>query len=297
MKNQKGITLTSLTIYIVIIMIAIVMLATITTYFQKNVTEFNSKSSYDIEFSKFNIYFVEEVKKTGNNVIEPIEATSITFSLGNRYEFKDNAIYLNGSIKIAENISSCKFSLETDADSKKQIIKVSITVNGIERTTEYIIANEKLENRNYVYEYKNVEGTSEVLLQGACKSNLANYKIYGTKDGLGTKINDEEYKIILTVWSIKETDKIEKYEKDEEIGNYEIIINKPLKSENGISEYIEFKNQKIAVISDDYYNEDTMEKDTILPTIEIPISGDVLIEVLDDAGNKPSKINVAYYSN
>lgn len=199
MRNQKGITLASLTIYIIIIMIAIITLTTITSYFQKNVKDFNTKSAYDIEFDKFNLYFVEEVKKTGNTVIEPTEETSestkIKFSLSNVYEFKEdnNAIYLNDSIKIAENIDECKFLWKTE--NENQIISVYIKVGETERTTDYTINKEDNNKTNYIYGYKNAEGKSSIVLENAENTNLADYKIYGNSIQNGTPSPDEPAEI------------------------------------------------------------------------------------------------------
>lgn len=199
MRNQKGITLASLTIYIIIIMIAIITLTTITSYFQKNVKDFNTKSAYDIEFDKFNLYFVEEVKKTGNTVIEPTEETSestkIKFSLSNVYEFKEdnNAIYLNDSIKIAENIDECKFLWKTE--NENQIISVYIKVGETERTTDYTINKEDNNKTNYIYGYKNAEGKSSIVLENAENTNLADYEIYGNSIQNGTPSPDEPAEI------------------------------------------------------------------------------------------------------
>ena len=69
MKSQKGITLASLAIYIVLIFIVIGMLATVTTNIQQNIKEKNADGEKMAEVNKFNMYFIQEVKRSGNKIV------------------------------------------------------------------------------------------------------------------------------------------------------------------------------------------------------------------------------------
>lgn len=106
------------------------------------------------EYDKFNMYFLEEVKKTGNDVIpSPIEEPEeeaekkIIFTSGNTYEYNANtkAIYLVKStgeiidkkITIANNIDNCIF--ETYNQEEKTIIKVTMEIAEKEKITEYVL--------------------------------------------------------------------------------------------------------------------------------------------------------------
>ena len=132
MRSQKGITLTSLGIYIMIILIVLGILATITTSFQMGIKDVNEKGTENLEIDKFNIYFLKEVKKTGNS-ISKITSSEIVFATNNKYSFKETDIYLNDTIKIAEDINKCEFS-ESLVDGKT-VITVTIKVaNGVEKT-------------------------------------------------------------------------------------------------------------------------------------------------------------------
>ena len=66
MKNQKGITLTSLGIYVVICILVVAMLATITANYKGAIKSMDNEAEYSSEYSKFNLYFLEEVKKQEN---------------------------------------------------------------------------------------------------------------------------------------------------------------------------------------------------------------------------------------
>ena len=68
MRNQKGITLTSLIIYIVLIFVIIDILARVSVYFTSNMSEISKESASISEIDKFNMYFLKDTKKTGNKI-------------------------------------------------------------------------------------------------------------------------------------------------------------------------------------------------------------------------------------
>lgn len=155
MKNQRGITLTSLIIYIVLIFLIIVILARVSVYFTSNMSEISKDSASISEIDKFNMYFLKDTKKTGNKIENVSEdGTSITFTNGTTYSFsKDDEIiyYENESddkkIIIAETIEDCKFV--QSKENSKDIVKVEITIN------------EKVYKYEYVMGYENVYKTHE----------------------------------------------------------------------------------------------------------------------------------------
>lgn len=153
MKTQKGVTLTSLAIYITMVLIIIGILAVISGTLQGNIKEIYTEGTNNTEIDKFNIYFLKEVKKQGNQISE-ISNNEITFSLGNKYSYKeDKCIYLNDNIKIAEHIEKCIFSSDNATINEKTVITVTIkAINGEEKFIEYILNND-----NYSQPYENEE--------------------------------------------------------------------------------------------------------------------------------------------
>lgn len=149
MKSQKGITLTSLIIYVIVVIIVTGILAVITTTYRKNISEMNKKGTSGSEIDKFNMYFLREVKTQGNEVSSISESKNeIEFTLGNKYTFKDNCIYLNDDIVISVNIEKCEFS--NSLVNGKKIIKVTIKGAGEdERVIEYTLGDE---TQNVYYE-------------------------------------------------------------------------------------------------------------------------------------------------
>lgn len=146
MANNRGITTTSLMIYVIAMLIVIGIIATITSFFYTNVLNLEDNAS---EISKFNMYFLEETKKDNNEVTKlainsnaTIQNTLdyITFKTGNTFTYRDNSIYYNSS-KICENIKGLSITIEEV--NGKQVIEVLITLGeNIEytKTTKYVLA-------------------------------------------------------------------------------------------------------------------------------------------------------------
>lgn len=142
MKSQKGITLTSLTIYILLVLVIVGIIATITASFRDNINDMNSEGVNHSEIDKFSVYFLREVKRQGNSVIT-VSDTEIVFNTGNKYTFKENSIYLNDNIQIAENIENCAFIKRIE--NNKEIIQVKIKpINSEEREIEYVVNSENI---------------------------------------------------------------------------------------------------------------------------------------------------------
>lgn len=138
MKGNRGVTIASLTVYVIAMLLVIATIATITSFFYTNVSNLDDRSQNISEITKFNMYFLEETKKSENEVMV-VSDKQITFSSGNTYTFQDSSIYLN-SIRICENVKNVKFSVENNED--REIISVLITIgDNLEytKTTQYVL--------------------------------------------------------------------------------------------------------------------------------------------------------------
>ena len=163
MNDEKGITLTSLIIYILGMVIVVTAIATLTSYFYKNIDVNSVKNSSISQFTELTNVFVTETGKTGNKIIETAlikgdnkyktkteidnqiatelqnisnnsntDITSyIIFSSGNQYTFKNNAIYKN-KVRICKDIEFCSFS--TDINNSQYKITVNFKTSDIDKT-------------------------------------------------------------------------------------------------------------------------------------------------------------------
>ncbi len=137
MKSQKGITLTSLTVYIIVMTIVISVVAFISTYFYKNVDSLSNDINPLTEYTKFNSFFSDEVNHNNIKILECKE-NYVAFDNGVQYTFvlENKAIYRN-QIKIAEDIEMCKF--EYTMKNAKDVITVTMKLGNDTKTVDYTL--------------------------------------------------------------------------------------------------------------------------------------------------------------
>lgn len=139
-NNNKGITLISLTLYIILTLIVLCGLGILATNFRKNINNVKMQNSREIEFDKLNLQLLEETKKDGNKVsVRQSNSTKLVFTSGNTYTFdsEEKAIFLNDNITVASNISEAEFSVQEK--NMKQILTVNVTVSNKQRSMQYVI--------------------------------------------------------------------------------------------------------------------------------------------------------------
>lgn len=68
MKDNKGITLTSLIIYIIGVLIAVSTISTLTTFFSKNIRMSNINTN-TMQYTKFSSIFLNEINNKNNKII------------------------------------------------------------------------------------------------------------------------------------------------------------------------------------------------------------------------------------
>ena len=158
MRTEKGVTLITVTIYIIVMLIMISIITVLTSYFYKNVDIQSISQNFNQQYTKFNSYFVKEVNKRGNKVVD-IQSVSIpqdeeenaetntsqqnyiVFSSGNQYTYipKNQGIYMNKA-KIAQNITGCTFATHKE-ENGKTTVRVTILGDNFERETNYTLVD------------------------------------------------------------------------------------------------------------------------------------------------------------
>ena len=58
MKSEKGITLISVTIYVIVMLITVAVVSVVTSYFYNNIQQYTVKTDSINEYTKFNSYLV-----------------------------------------------------------------------------------------------------------------------------------------------------------------------------------------------------------------------------------------------
>lgn len=137
MKGQKGITLTSLTVYIIVMTIVISVVAFISTYFYKNVDSLSNDINPLTEYTKFNSFFSDEVNHNNIKILE-CKDNYVVFDNGTQYMYvlENKAIYRN-QVKIAEDIEMCDFKYTIK--NAKDVITVTMKLGNDTKTVDYTL--------------------------------------------------------------------------------------------------------------------------------------------------------------
>lgn len=149
MKSEKGITLISLTVYIIVMALVVAMIAIISTFFYKNVKNVNQTVNPITEYTKFNSFFTKEINnnnirilESGNNYIVFDNGVQYTFIEANRVQYTfieaNKGIYRN-KVKICRGIDNCTF--ENIIENGKNVIKVNFKAGNQEKETKYTLNN------------------------------------------------------------------------------------------------------------------------------------------------------------
>lgn len=128
MKSQKGVTLLSLVIYIIVLTIVVSILALISRSFFSNMSYVKDQATYAPEFNKFNMFFIQDIK---NNTTATVNGNEIQFADGTRYTFNadQKEIYRNDK-RIAKNVQVVIFTSRTETvrSTTKNIINVNMAI-------------------------------------------------------------------------------------------------------------------------------------------------------------------------
>ena len=136
MKTQKGVTLTSLVVYMTVFMIVIAILTTISRYYYKNVHELQKPLDTATGYNQFHMFFVNDTKK--NSYAEVTEnGTKLEFEDGTTYVYSSRKIFRN-NIEIVDNIANLKFTLSStnEGDIMKNIVNVQMMFESDARLTQ-----------------------------------------------------------------------------------------------------------------------------------------------------------------
>lgn len=140
LKSCKGITLTSLVIYVIVLMVVIALMSGFSGYFNKNINQITIKEENNEQFTRFLAYLTKDINnenikfaKTGQE--NDIEYIIIKFEENEEHQYlykKDSIYYINEAknkkIRICNNVNSCDF----EYDNTNKILTVNIVINNEE---------------------------------------------------------------------------------------------------------------------------------------------------------------------
>ncbi len=148
MKSEKGITVTSLIIYVIALTVVIASIAMLSNYFYRNTSAVTGNINPITEYTKFNTFFSEEVNHSNIKVLEckqegeEGEGNYIVFDNGVQYTFiKENEAIYKDKVKICTYVKECSFTHKIQ--NGKNVVTVSITMENstTPKIIEYTLKN------------------------------------------------------------------------------------------------------------------------------------------------------------
>ncbi len=144
MKSEKGITLVSLILYIILLCVVVAILSALSNLFFSNTNYLIDNAKNIAEYNKFAMYFIEDVKN--NKDALSISNHQITFADGTMYTYvegPDYSIYRN-KVKICKSIAYCSFLEKEEQVNNvtKKIIQVNMIINSkkmFETNNEFVL--------------------------------------------------------------------------------------------------------------------------------------------------------------
>lgn len=144
MKSQKGITLISLTVYVIVMAIVVGVVAIISTFFYSNINDTNVDINPITEYTKFNSFFSDEVNHANIKILD-CDTTNdgqnyIVFDNGVQYTFipENQGVYRN-QVKIAKGVTNCTFT--RNIQNGKDVVEVVFEAGNRTRETTYTLKN------------------------------------------------------------------------------------------------------------------------------------------------------------
>lgn len=143
LKSEKGITLLSLIVYLMVLMIVVGLLSTMSKFFYGNMNIVQDTARYSSEFDKFNSSIISDVKSHKHVKVDNNKGT-IIFEDGTTYKYnkEDNGIY-RGQNKVASHVTG--FTVNSRTIVINNVEKEILTINIIIGTSEKNLVNKQID--------------------------------------------------------------------------------------------------------------------------------------------------------
>lgn len=134
-KSDKGITLTSLVIYVIVLMIVIGLMSNFLGYFYKNTNKITIKENYEEQYTRFLSYLIKDtnsdqlyfVKSENNYLI-------LKYKDGSQHQYiysidNGSIYYINVSDTTPKKILLCNKVTNLTMNYSENILQISMTIN------------------------------------------------------------------------------------------------------------------------------------------------------------------------
>ena len=125
-KNDRGVTLISLTIYVVLMLAVVAVMAGFKDNIDKTLKTMGEYASVVPEINKMHMYMLDEANIENNKILKRnSDGTYVEFTSGNKYLFSENKVYKN-SVRILTDVSNCTF--EVGQENNNDVLYVNLEV-------------------------------------------------------------------------------------------------------------------------------------------------------------------------
>ena len=152
MKEEKGITLIALIIYIILMTFAVAGVAAVTNSLYSNINNMDKDAEGAVDFAKFNMYFLNDIKNnyvevsnySDNQIVLLFENDSDT-PKSISYSVQEEGLYRN-SVKICDDVQEVKIQ---EGANENEII-VYLKIKNYEKTTTYVLEEQEPEDEDVI---------------------------------------------------------------------------------------------------------------------------------------------------
>ena len=126
-KNDRGVTLISLTIYVVLMLAVVAVMAGFKDNVDKTLKTMGEYASVVPEINKMHMYMLDEANIENNKILKRnSDGTYVEFTSGNKYLFSENKVYKN-SVRIQSDVSNCTF--EIGQENNNDVLYVNLELD------------------------------------------------------------------------------------------------------------------------------------------------------------------------
>ena len=151
LKSNKGITMTSLVVYVIVLTIVIALLSGFSGYFYKNVNLITIKEASDEQFTRFIAYLTKDLNQnnaffirtgTDNGESNNYLILKIDGNIEHQYLFENETLYYidkikNKKITLCNNVNLCNF----EYDDTNKVLTTNLNINKKNYTKTFIVNN------------------------------------------------------------------------------------------------------------------------------------------------------------
>ena len=141
LKSNKGLTLTSLVIYVIVLLIVIGLMSGFSGYFFKNANIITVKENYEEQYTRFLAYLIKDTNSDQLNFIKIIKTESednyliLRFKDGSQHQYvysdKSKSIYyINVSETAPKKILLCNKVEDLTMMYSANILQLNMKING-----------------------------------------------------------------------------------------------------------------------------------------------------------------------